>query len=197
MLDVETAVQRLINAAPETKSWVLSHVAVPAVAITLIVWLVGGGPTGVLDVDSNMSIVKLQTRVDGDGRASARNGVAIIFEPADGAYSLPLRFRHPPQAWTSLDAQAFAANTTRLRIGSGRVEADLPMLGATEPVLVIAEGESAGEVFLRNVRTPIDTFRLRPRQSVGLATWAMVGAMFCAALTLSSGVNRPAPREQG
>lgn len=196
MINLDSAIQQLIGAAPEAKAWVLSHLAVPAVAITLIVWLVGGGPTGVLDVDSNISVVRLQTSVDGQGRAVDRKGVAIILEPSDGAYSVPWRFLGAPAAWTSLDAQSFAANTKRLRIGGKNLEADLPMLGASDPVLIIAEGESGGDVFLRNVRAPIETFRLRPRQSIGLATWAMVSAMFCAALTLSSGVNRPAPSEQ-
>lgn len=193
MFEFQRVVDEVLNAPPERKAWLYAHVLVPAIVVAVLLGIVT--VPGFADGDSSFAVIPLQSVYQTNRSCSARTGVALILEPDDADLSIPWRYGAAPEIWTSIDPATHAANASRLRIDGSSIAADLPLLGASDPVLVIAEGVSAGDIMVRRDITPFASARLRPRQSAALATWAMVITLFGAALTSVSTVSRALPTE--
>lgn len=192
MFEFQRVVDEMLNAPPEKKAWVFAHLVVPAIVAAVVLGLVT--VPGFVDDGSTFAVVPLQSVYRADTSCTPRAGVAIILEPGEGSLSLPWGYRSATEVWTSLTSDDHVANLERLRIGPNRIAADLPLLGPPEPIVIVAEGASRGEISIRGDRTTLASMRLRPRQSAALATWAMVVSLLGAALTSVSGVNRPDPK---
>jgi hypothetical protein len=193
MFEFQRVVDEVLNAPPERKAWLYAHVLVPAIVVAVLLGVVT--VPGFADGDSSFAIIPLQSVYQVSRTSTVRAGVALIFEPDDAIVSIPWRYASAPEIWTSIDTATHAANAERLRIDGNRIAAELPLLGASDPVLVIAEGVSAGDIMVRRDVTPFASARLHPRQSAALATWAMVITLFGAALTSVSTVSRALPTE--
>lgn len=191
MFEFQRVVDEILNATPEKKAWVFAHLVVPAIVVAVLLGLVT--VPGLVDEDTTFAVIPLESVYRADRSCTPRSGVAIILEPGEGSLSIPWGYGSATEIWTSLPREAHVANADRLRIDVDRIAADLPLLGPPEPVLLVAEGTSKGDISIRRNTTALAAARLRPRQSGALATWAMVVSLFGAALTSVSSVNRPAP----
>lgn len=169
----------------EWRAWFFSHIAVPAVVMGYLIS--GLSPISPLSVfEDGISIVSLSSSKLGTSRAREENGAVVILDPVDLDVSIPWRDRSDGDVnlRSSLESALYASNDGRLRVDDHGLTIQLPLLGVSEPLVLVIDQELGEQVYLPGKKIRTAALAPSPRQSVGLALWAIIGGMFGIGLSL-------------
>lgn len=168
----------------------LAYGAAPTIAVLLIVWQMGA--VGSLSGVDAVVVVPLRSTVAVGSMSSVHDqpGVVLILEPDARDFRISWQRARLQRAHLSVDANTALENQRRLLIGPEGLETRPPLLGIQQPVVVVAEGVTAQEVWTAKGRSQLVDLAPPSQQSRSLALAGLVVAMFGSGLATAA-LNDP------
>ena len=144
-------------------------------------------PTSGLDFGRPLTIITLNTEIQKDGTVKNLTGVAVIFEPSDAKYHIPIA--GASSIWTSLDSSRLQAGQGHLSLQPGGVRGEFPLYNVHEPVTVIVQGRPSPEVWVRGGKQHAKDFRPAPRRSVALVSNIVLACVFAFGMSFAKALT--------
>lgn len=165
----------------------LARVAAFFLAPALIVILAAGKLPGFgLDLAKPVAVTHLMTEVDSQGRVTPRSGVVLTIEPVDSEYSLPVN--GAARMWLSLGHDIVLANAERLVLTERGLNGRSPLIGVSEPVLVVVEGQVGKDILVPGGVERLEDWRIQSRRSLSLLSNTLVACVFAFGMALATGL---------
>jgi hypothetical protein len=170
---------------PKQAAKVSAYLLAPGVVLVVTIWVVQGRlfPIG---LDRPVAIAELRTEIDGKNGPKPKRGVALIVEPTESEYRIPLRFG-ASTIWSSLNEEAARANSDRLALDSGGLKGRAPFLGVNTPVTVVVDGELGNEIQVPGGTERLDDWLLPSRRSILIVSGVLIACVFAFGMSLSTG----------
>lgn len=147
--------------------------------------IVGG--LSVIEYGQALTIVELRTEISREGNVIPKSGFALIIEPVESEYRIPLRYK-PSRIWSSLDERAAHANKSRLMLDENGISGKSPFLGVNSPVTVVVEGPLGEEILVPGRTQKTDELRLRSKRSDSILSSILLACVFAFGLSAALGL---------
>jgi hypothetical protein len=190
------AIKDFIRWQSDAKSKFIAYLLVPCAAVA-IAYVASGRPGTLFGSESSISIIRLTSYLDG-GKVAKHNGVALLVEPSEFDCKLPLPRATSQRLVSSLLPEEWEHNLDRLAFQGTDVHIQLPLWGVSRPIVILAEGDAAEDLWLGGAKLSVANLQLTAQRSVNLVTWGFVSAVFGLGLGFAadSGAAKDAGREQ-
>ena len=139
MLDFKFILESLRDRNPAAIARISAYFLAPGLILGSVVSGVLRGSLG-LDLERPITISQLRTEFSANGDPVPKVGFAVIVEPVPSEYRIELQSA-TSHLWSSLDEQAAKANRDRLTLDESGISGRGPLLGVSDPVLVVVEGK--------------------------------------------------------
>lgn len=192
MLDLATVKEIISGRTSEELSRVAAYFLAPGLVVCLAVGNLSGPGLG-LDLAKPAAITKLATEVDIQGNVAPRTGIAVTIEPIDAEYSLPIA--GAKRMWVSLDLDMVLANTERLVLTERGLRGRSPLIGVSEPVVVVVEGQVGTDVLVPGSVEHLEDWRIQSRRSLSLVSSTLLACVFAFGMALTTGFPSMDPKE--
>lgn len=147
--------------------------------------IVGG--LSLIESGQALTILELRTEISREGNVIPKSGFALIFEPVESEYRIPLIYK-PSRIWTSLDEQVAHANKSRLMLDDHGISGKSPFLGVKSPVTVVVEGPLGNEILVPGRTQKTDDLRLRSKRSDSILSSILFACVFAFGLSAALGL---------
>jgi hypothetical protein len=184
VFDVTTLKDLLYGRSNEELSCIAAYFLAPALVVGLAVGNLSGSGLG-LDLAKPAAVTRLATEVDSQGRVASRPGVAITIEPIDSEYSLPIA--GATKMWLSLGHDMALANTHRLVLTQRGLSGRSPLIGVSEPVVVVIEGQVGDEMLIPGSVEQLEDWHTQSRRSLSLVSSTLLACVFAFGMALATG----------
>ena len=136
--------------------------------------------------ENSITSVRLPMYFDLASGRVEEQGTALILEPEVGAFSIPWSTGSPRRVWLSVDSKIYNSNSYNILIQKDGIKGRLPLLGVSQPVVLVAEGGQVGDPLLEGRTVKTEELGLYSRDGVAKALWAFVISMFGFGLVIRS-----------
>ena len=189
----EVSVDFLLGKQSEAqRAKIAAHLLAPALVMAIAISGVYSLSVG-FDFGGAITVAELRTQVDTGGRIIRRPGLALIVEPTETEYRVPLKT--PSSVRTSLDEQTTRMNDDRLVLTQTEFRGQSPLVGVSTPVALVIDGESAGDIWVPGGKLSLGNRRIEPRRSIAFISFVLLvcffafGMSFAVVFPLRLGVN--------
>jgi hypothetical protein len=151
--------------------------------------LVGAGvytPGLGLDFAKPVAVSELMTEVNAQGQFTGKKGVALMLEPIESEYQIPLSAAS--SMWISLDQDVVRANADRLILTERGFNGKSPLIGVNYPVTVVVQGELGKEILVPGGVERLADWRLQSRRAVSLVSSVLLACVFAFGMSLATGL---------
>lgn len=185
MIDRIIEVYNLLQGSAERRHWIFAYVIVPGLVTS---YMVSGLSTvsPFNGFEDTIAVAPIRTVDDRSGKLRDQDGIVLIADPSDLEFSIP--WRHPggkvSSLFLSIDSASYQSNFSRLALDDNSLRAKLPLLGVSDPFVLIAVGGAADDVLLPGKSLTADAFKLPSRSSTALALWGVLACMFGIGLSI-------------
>lgn len=170
------AIRAVKNASPQRLSKLFAYLGAPTI-VACLVYMAIGHPGTLFAPEYPLSVTPLTTYTDGHG-LRPHQAVAIIVEPAQSEYALPVEWSASQRIVSSLTLEEWTRNQQNLAHSGNDLALKLPLLGISRPVLILAEGKPGAKLLIGGGEVPVERLHLVGHRAINLAMWAFVSAMF-------------------
>jgi len=185
MLDFKFILELLRDRNPAAIARISAYFLAPGLILGSVVSGVLGGGLG-LDLERPITISQLRTEFSANGDPVPKPGLALIVEPVASEYRIQFQSA-TLHLWSSLDEQAAEANRDRLIVDGSGVSGKGPLLGVTDPVLVVVEGKLGDSILLPGGTVKADNWQLPSRRSDSIVSSALLACAFAFGIALATG----------
>lgn len=194
MIDLKTVVDLVSGRSPDDLARIAAYLLAPG--LVLVLGLSGVYSPGLaIDFARPVAISYLQTHVDGRGQITGKKGLAVVLEPVPAEYSITLK--GSSGMWLSLDEATARANGDRLAIGPTALSGRSPLMGVSDAVTVVVEGDAAGQILVPGGAESLDDWRSQSRRSTSLVSSVLLACVFAFGMSLAIGLPSPKSNEDG
>lgn len=176
---------KILKGSRHRRHWVYAYVIVPGAVVSYT--LSGLSPVSPFKIfEDGVSIVPIKAVNDTATGIKEESGLVVILDPSELELSIPWTSSasKPNRLLMSLDSDSFRGNTSRLTMDAAGLRAQLPLLGISEPVVLIALGGPANDVLFPGKKVSVNSLGLSARSSVALALWGIIASMFGIGLSI-------------
>lgn len=142
-----------------------------AVLLVITAGLATGGD------DHGVSLVEMQSSLVTSGSATKDPGVLVLLEGDTPQVGLRMKSAPDRVSLLSIPYDVLERNLGQIRVDEYGIELRSPILGASQPLVVLVKGELDGEVLLPGKRVDPRHLRLRSRSTISLAIWCLLPVM--------------------
>lgn len=128
------------------------------------------------DFGQPITVAELKTEIDTLGAISAKRGVALIIEPVESNFRIPLS--GASKVWTSLDQRATKMNDDLLTVAPTELRGRSPFIGVSNPVTIVVTGEAEDEIWTPGATQPLHELRMEPRRSIAFLSHVLLVCIF-------------------
>ena len=185
MSDLSTVLDIVKARSPRDIARVSAYLLSPGLVLFLTISGVHGRPLAIW-LERPAAIAELKTEVVGRNNPTPRNGVAVILEPLESEYRIPLSATST--LWSSLDDAAARANRDRLVLDPTGLNAKTPLLGVNGPVTLVVGGELGTEIQVPGGTERVDDWRLPSRRSLSIVSSVLLACVFAFGMALVTGL---------
>jgi hypothetical protein len=136
------------------------------------------------DFGTPISVAELRTQMDSLGRVTQKRGVALIVEPVESTFRIPLD--GATTIWTSLDQRAARMNNDLLTVSATELRGRSPFIGVSTPVAVVVAGKSEGELWAPGTTQALGNLDLEPHRSIAFLSNILLVCIFTFGMSLSA-----------
>jgi hypothetical protein len=190
MSDVSVVLELIHRRSRHELAKLSAYIFAPAFVLLSTVLGIHGRPLAI-GLERPVAISELKTELNAAGVTTARKGVALIVEPVESEYRIPLR-GGSARIWSSLDASAISANSNRLSVNAEGISGKSPLLGVNGPVAVVVEGDLGHEIQVPGGFEQIENWQLPSRRSLSIVSSVLLACVFAFGMSLATGL--PAAR---
>jgi hypothetical protein len=171
---------------PEDAAKISAYLLAPGLVLIMTISGVHGRPLAI-GWEKPITITDLRTELAGNGDVRSKKGVALIVEPVESEYRIPLE-GGSSTIWSSLDEQTIRANRDRLALDQGGLKGKTPFLGTSDPVAIVIEGDLGGDIQIPGGTERLEEWRLPSRRSVSIVASVMLACVFAFGISLATGL---------
>lgn len=181
---VEAAIDFFLSKESEARrAKVAAHLLAPALVLGIAVSGVYSLSLG-FDFGAAVTVAELRTQLDTGGSIIPRPGVALIVEPTETEYRIPLKT--PSTVWTSLDERTARMNDDRLVLTQTEFRGESPLVGVSVPVAVVVAGEPDGEIWVPGGKVGLSHRRMEPRRSIAFVSIVLLVCVFAFGMSFAA-----------
>lgn len=179
MIEKIIEIYRILQVDSERRHWIFAYVVVPGLLTSYMV--AGLSPVGPLSVlEDEISVAPIKTIDDRSGKIQDQEGFVLIADSSDLEFSIP--WKRPTSKTRSLlfsiDSASYQSNLSRIAVSEKSITARLPLLGVSDPFVLVSIGGSADSILLPGKTLTADSLKLSPRSSMASALWGVLACMF-------------------
>ncbi len=89
--------------------------------------------------------------------------------------------------WSSLDEEEARANSDHLMLDAAGLNGRTPLVGVSQPVMVVLEGNLGKELQVPGGKEKMDDWRLASRKSLSLVSGVLLSCVFAFGISLAKG----------
>lgn len=134
-----------------------------------------------------VTVAELRATIDSTGQTMEKSGLVLFIEPEDGQYSVPLK--GASTVWTSLDEGTMDLDIANPRLSKAGLTVRAPFTGRPDPVTVVVDGRSSGEIYLRGEKVPVGSWRKPPTRSLAVLSDVLLVCMFAFGMSISRALS--------
>lgn len=186
MIDtLKTLADLVLGRSPEDLARMSAYVLAPGLVLGLALSGVYS-PGFAIDFAKPLVVSSLQTHVDSLGQVTRKKGLAIVLEPVPSEYSITLN--GTSSMWISIDEATTRANSGRLVLSPTGLSGRSPLVGVSDPVTVVVEGDSGGQILVPGGTESLDDWRGQSRRSASLVSSVLLACVFAFGMSLAVGL---------
>lgn len=186
MLEWKTILGSMRGRTSDEIAKISAYVLTPGLMLVLTISnIVGGLP--IIESTKALAILELRTEIYKNGKVIPKRGFALIVEPIESEYRIPLKNK-PSRIWSSLDEQAAHANKDRLMLDDHGISGKSPFLGVRSPVAIVVDGQLGKDVLIPGKTEKVDDLRLRSRKSDSILSSILLACVFAFGLSVALGL---------
>jgi len=181
---LEAALEFLLSEQSEAqRAKVAAHLLAPALVMGIAISGVYSLSVG-FDFGSAITVAELRTQVDTAGHIVQRPGLALIVEPTETEYRVPLKTSSSIR--TSLDEQTTRINDDRLVLTQTEFRGQSPLVGVSAPVTVVIDGESQGDIWVPGGKFSLANRRIEPRRAIAFVSIVLLVCIFAFGMSFAT-----------
>lgn len=181
--DFKTAVEFVRKLPEDGLAKLAAYLLAPGLVFGLAISGVYSAPVG-FDFGTPISVAELHTEMDSLGRITQKRGVALIVEPVESTFRIPLD--GATTVWTSLDQRAARMNNDLLTVSSTELRGRSPFVGVSTPVAVVVAGKSEGELWAPGTTQNLGNLGLEPHRSIAFLSNILLVCIFAFGMSLAA-----------
>ena|ERR1700760_3161581 len=185
MLDFKLIKDLLSDRSQEEIAAVAAYLLAPMFVMFLAVKGVYTPGIG-LDFAKPVAVSELLTEVSPQGKITEKKGVALVLEPTDSEYQIPIQ--SVSSMWISLNEEAVRSNAGHLFITNHGFNGKSPLLGISDSVTVIVQGTPGTNILVPGGTEKLSDWRLQSRRSLSLVSSALLACVFAFGMSLATGL---------
>lgn len=181
---IEFAIDFLLSKKFEARRAKISaHLLAPALVLGISVSGVYSLSLG-FDFGAAVTVAELRTQLDTGGSIIRRPGIALIVEPTETEYRIPLKAAST--VWTSLDERTARINDDRLVLTQTEFRGESPLVGVSAPVAVVIEGEPESEIWVPGGKARLGDRRMEARRSIAFVSIVLLVCVFAFGMSFAA-----------
>jgi hypothetical protein len=174
-VNIDTIAKLVASLTPDQRVKFLAYVLAPFIVLIIPFLYHFSGMT--LDPGKSVVVSELKTETLSNGNTNMKSGVALIIDPEDLQFRVPLRA--PSSAlWTSLDEEEMYANKTHLMLDRRGFSGVAPLIGVKDPVTVILEGQLIDQIELSARKETLKGWRLVSKKANSALAGVLIICVF-------------------
>ncbi len=163
----------LLKLPKEYRHIAFGYIFVPGLLLVVVGEEVMLGPS-----EAGLSVAPIRSAKYAGGAVQDESGMVIMVDSQQSEFRIPLKKGSAQRVMMSIEASIARQNERKVRLESTGLDVEPPLLGLSDPLILVVDGEPAEEVLLPGKRRNLDSLKIATRSSLSLALWSLVAVMF-------------------